>query len=307
MITPQFAADGGSGLLYVDKPAGLTSHDVVARVRRAARTSRVGHAGTLDPFATGLLVVAVGGTTRLLRYIAAEPKVYEASFRFGSETDTDDRTGTVIREAALPHESVLLNPLSETRLKAESDLTGLIQQRPPQYSAKLVAGRRAYSEARKGREVDLTPVTVMVHKWEWLSASNDTLEVRITCAGGTYIRALARDMGRALDTAAHCRELRRVSSGPAQVADAVSMEHLTPGAIADGRLALRSALELLEPIPRQELSIDDADALRFGRAIPSRVPGNQAVLVFEGEVAAVAVRTDDNRWQPRVMLLGAST
>ena len=293
-----------SGLLYVDKPVGRSSHDVVGLVRRAARSRRVGHAGTLDPFATGLLVIAVGSCTRLLPYIVGEPKVYEAVFAFGAETDTDDATGTTTRTAALPAEHVLTDPLDGTRRAAEAVLTGTIAQVPPAYSAKHVDGQRAYDLARKGREVTLAPVPVHVERWEWLGASSSSLHVRITCGGGTYIRALARDLGRALGTAAHCRDLRRVASGPAHVADAVPVERLQPGAIADGAVPLRSPLDALGAVAHEPLDETQLRDLRHGRPVRASLSGARAALLWHGEVVAMAERTGADRWQPRVVLLG---
>ena len=295
-----------SGVLYVDKPVGRTSHDVVGAVRRAARTRRVGHAGTLDPFATGLLVVAIGQSTRLLPYIVGEPKVYEATIRFGAETDSDDRTGAVVREAAPPDAAVLVDPAHPLMIAAQAGLTGLIAQVPPQYSAKHVDGVRAYELARRGRSVDLPPVSVHVHRWEWLTADEHTLSVRITCGGGTYIRALARDLGRALGSAAHCETLRRVQSGPATVDQAVSFDLLTPGSVVDGAVPLRSPLDLLGDIARQELDDAGLTALRFGRPVHAVVPGDQVALVHDGQVAAIGSRIAGDRWQPRVVLIGAN-
>ncbi|MEQ1690888.1 MAG: tRNA pseudouridine(55) synthase TruB, partial [Gemmatimonas sp.] len=228
------------GLLFVDKPAGISSHDVVSTVRRAARTRRVGHAGTLDPFATGLLVVAVGQCTRLLPYLADEPKVYDAVMCFGNETDTDDGTGVVTTVANLPVAAAVHAALAT--------LTGTFAQVPPAFSAKHVNGQRAYALARRGHEVALAPVPVTVHRWDILEQGDDRIRVRITCAGGTYVRALARDLGRALHSAAHCAELRRVSSGPAGIADAVPLDALTIGTIADGTIALHPPLPLLAPM-----------------------------------------------------------
>jgi tRNA pseudouridine55 synthase len=295
------------GLVLVDKPAGPSSHDVVARVRRAARSKRVGHAGTLDPFATGLLVVAVGPVTRLLPYLHGEPKVYEATVQFGWETDTDDDTGQVTREAAPPAASVLRDPLNPQRLAAEATLTGAILQVPPSFSAKHVDGARAYDLARRGRDVDLPPVSVVVHQWTWLGASDEhehthRLHVRIVCGGGTYIRALARDLGRALGSAAHCATLRRVASGAASVSDAVAWDALEPGSIADGRVSLQPAEpRLLPDLVREQLTAEGLEALRFGRAVQATHDGDKAVLLQGREVRAIAERVND-RWQPRVVL-----
>lgn len=294
-----------AGLLYVDKPAGVSSHDVVARVRRAARTKRVGHAGTLDPFATGLLVVAVGACTRLLPYVVGEPKVYDATIRFGWETDTDDSTGAPTVHAALPDPAWLEEPRHPERLRAEAALTGHLQQVPPAYSAKHVDGKRAYERARRGEAVALPAVAVTVHQWAWQGATVDTLQVRITCGGGTYIRALARDLGRALGSAAHCATLRRVASGPATIAEAVALEHLAPGAVVDGLVPLRSPLDSLGDVAHQPLDEAQLADLRHGRPVRATVDGERAALLLGDRVVAMAERTPAARWQPKVVLLGS--
>lgn len=291
-----------NGVLSVDKPAGITSHDVVSVVRRAARTRRVGHAGTLDPFATGLLVVAIGQCTRLLPYIDGEPKVYVATIAFGEETNTDDATGIVVRHDALPDLSSLD--------RAVAQLTGPLQQVPPAFSAKQVDGQRAYAVARRGGALDLPPVSVTVHAIEVLSTRPDAIDVRITCSGGTYIRALARDLGRAMHSAAHCSILRRESSGASHVRHAVSLDRLSPGSVADGLVPLQSPLELLAPMAHVQLSDDELVALSFGRAIAAEgvesrnaMSGpSRAALLRGTEVLAIAERTVNDRWQPRVVL-----
>ena len=206
------------GLLLVDKPAGMTSHDVVMIVRRVYGEKSIGHLGTLDPFATGLLILLLGRSTRLANFIETEPKVYEATILFGAETDTDDSTGSIIREAGPPSQAAV-----DTAIPA---LTGSIQQVPPDYSAKSVDGIRAYDAARKGAALTLEPVTVNVHEWEVLRRSADSMDVRIKCGTGTYIRALARDLGRATRSAAHLTALRRIRSGEFNVDDATSIDKL---------------------------------------------------------------------------------
>jgi len=295
-----------AGLLYVDKPAGRSSHDIVGIVRRAARSRRVGHAGTLDPFATGLLVVAVGQATRLLPYVVGEPKVYDATIRFGTETDTDDATGTVTRDAPLPDLEVLADAMHPVRLAAEARLTGEIAQVPPAYSAKHVDGQRAYDLARKGRDVTLAPVTVRVDAWQWLGADQHDLHVRIMCGGGTYIRSLARDLGRALGSAAHCHALRRVASGPAHVSEAVAIDALAPGVIAEGIVPLRSPLSSLGDVAHEWLDDEQLRDLRHGRPVRATQDGRRAALLRGAEVVAIAERTAAGRWQPRVVLLGES-
>jgi tRNA pseudouridine55 synthase len=206
------------GLLLVDKPAGMTSHDVVQHVRRIYGERSIGHLGTLDPFATGLLVLLIGRATRLATFLDTEPKVYEATISFGAETDTDDETGTVIRTAPSPSEADVRSCLNS--------LTGTISQVPPAYSAKSVDGTRAYDAARRGDPLVLPPVDVTVHSWNIRELSREILSAVVTCSGGTYIRALARDLGRLTSSAAHLRSLRRTRVGEFDVQDAATLEML---------------------------------------------------------------------------------
>jgi tRNA pseudouridine55 synthase len=210
------------GLLLIDKPAGMTSHDVVQRVRRVYGERSIGHLGTLDPFATGLLILLLGRATRLATFIDAEPKVYEAVISFGEETDTDDATGTVIRTADAPTEAAVRS--------AVSNLTGPISQVPPAYSAKSVDGTRAYDAARRGEPLDLPAAEVTVHSWEIGTYIDGKLSAVITCSSGTYIRALARDLGRLTSSAAHLEVLRRTRAGHFDVTDACSLDTLSKDA-----------------------------------------------------------------------------
>jgi len=211
-------SDRPEGLLLVDKPAGITSHDVVLMVRRIYGERSIGHLGTLDPFATGLLILLIGRSTRLANFIVSEPKVYEARIRFGSETDTDDSTGTVTREAPAPPRDAIDRVIP--------CLTGEIEQVPPDYSAKSVDGTRAYAAARKGAAIALEPVKVRVYDWNIRAHSNDSIDATITCGTGTYIRALARDLGRLTGSAAHLASLRRVKSGSFDIRDAFTLDQL---------------------------------------------------------------------------------
>ena len=206
-------------MLLVDKPAGITSHDVVQRVRRIYGERSIGHLGTLDPFATGLLVLLLGRATRLATFIDTEPKVYDATIVFGEETDTDDSTGTVIRSAPPPSEAAIRSALPA--------VTGKIAQVPPAYSAKSVDGTRAYDAARRGEPLELRPVDVEVYAWNEISFSKNTLTATIRCSGGTYIRALARDLGRLTSSAAHLGALRRTRVGRFDVRDAPTLDSLT--------------------------------------------------------------------------------
>jgi tRNA pseudouridine55 synthase len=207
------------GLLLVDKPAGMTSHDVVQHVRRIYGERSIGHLGTLDPFATGLLVLLIGRATRLATFLDTEPKVYDATIRFGTETDTDDTTGTVVRSAPPPVESDVRSSLKT--------LTGTISQVPPAYSAKSVEGTRAYDAARRGAPLDLPAVEVTVHGWDIRELRGGTLSAVVTCSGGTYIRALARDLGRLTSSAAHLSSLRRTRVGEFDVRDAATLQTLS--------------------------------------------------------------------------------
>ncbi len=196
----------------------MTSHDVVQQVRRIYGERSIGHLGTLDPFATGLLVLLLGRATRLANFLDTEPKVYEATITFGAETDTDDCTGTVIRTADPPAEAAVRS--------AVRSLTGTISQLPPAYSAKSVDGTRAYDAARRGEPLDLQAVDVTVHAWDIRELAGNALTATVTCSGGTYIRALARDLGRLTSSAAHLNALRRTRVGSFDVTDAATLEEL---------------------------------------------------------------------------------
>jgi len=278
-------------VLLVDKPIGPTSHDVVAEARRAFGISRMGHAGTLDPFASGLLVLLAGRATRLLPYLDAEPKVYDARIAFGSETDTDDLGGTIVRQAPPPGDQALDEALGQ--------LTGAIDQVPPQYSAKRVGGKRAYEIARRGGTTELRPARVTVYEWRIRERASEYMDVVITCSGGTYIRALARDIGRLSGSAAHLASLRRLRSGAFGVESAVSLE--TVRAHAATLLPVRAAMPSLAT-----QTLDDAEMqrVRNGNPVPARVPDDRvALLDAQGAMLALAIR-EGASLQPRVVLHG---
>jgi tRNA pseudouridine55 synthase len=212
------SARPAEGLLLVDKPAGVTSHDMVLAARRAYGERSIGHLGTLDPFATGLLLMLIGRSTRLANFIVTEPKVYEATIRFGTETNTDDSTGAVVRSATPPETSAIQ--------AAIESLTGDLMQVPPAFSAKSVDGERAYDSARRGEPVVLPPVAVRVHRWDVHEVEGGFLRATITCGTGTYVRALARDLGRETGSAAHLESLRRTRCGEFDVRDAASLQDL---------------------------------------------------------------------------------
>jgi tRNA pseudouridine55 synthase len=271
--------------LLVDKPAGYTSHDLVAIARGATRTRRIGHTGTLDPFATGLLVLLIGQATRLAQYVDGEPKVYETTITFGAETDTDDLTGAVTRSAPPPSAGAIDDAIAT--------LTGGLDQLPPAYSAKLSGGVRAYDAARKGAPLDLQPVRVTVHRWTVLEQAEGFVRARIECSGGTYIRSLGRDLGRLTQSAAHLTSLRRLASGRFSVERAVALEDLR-----ERRYELIDMGEGIASMPRQSLSFDEAARVAHGNPIPASVEGERAALLDPaGRLAAIASRVGGN-WQP---------
>lgn len=210
------------GLLIIDKPAGITSHDVVLRVRRILRTKRVGHSGTLDPFATGVMVLLIGRATRLAQFVDKDEKEYEAVIRFGFETDTGDLTGAAI--AGSEGQRTFSISQIETALEG---FRGEIMQTPPMFSAKKIAGKKLYEHARKGETVDREPIAVTISILEQLDRPDDGhARIRVVCSAGTYIRTLAQDIGRALLTGAHLVELRRVRAGAFSIEQSLTLDEL---------------------------------------------------------------------------------
>jgi len=288
MKVPLLNADG---LLLVDKPSGMSSHALVEHARRALGTRRIGHAGTLDPFATGLLIMLVNRATRLLPFLDNEPKCYRARVRFGTQTTTDDVDGEVVSTAPAPEPAVVD--------RAIASLTGHLLQRPPAYSAKQVGGVRAYAAARRGAPLKLEPVGVTVFEWRLLGRDGNDLDVEIVCSGGTYVRALARDLGEATGSAAHLAALRRLRSGRFSVGDAISVDRLSTG-----QFELLSPSSAVAQLPVQ--SLDDLDAQRIchGQPVPATADGTLAALRHRDELLAVAIR-DGSSWRPKVVLRDA--
>ena len=275
-----------SGLVIVDKPAGWTSHDVVAKIRKLAGTRRVGHAGTLDPRATGVLVVGVEKATRLLGYLALTQKEYTGTIRLGQTTDTDDGDGAIV--ARVP-----VGNISESDVKsAIAALTGEISQVPPGISAIKVGGKRSYRLTRDGAAPELAPrtVTVSVFAVEQIRRAGELLDldVRVTCSSGTYIRALARDLGAALGVGGHLTALRRTRVGPYLIGDAVSLDELAqrfePITLAEAAAAA---------FARRELSAAEARALGHGARLEPTGTGEVPVAAFGPEGSLVALLTDD--------------
>ncbi|WP_431859893.1 tRNA pseudouridine(55) synthase TruB [Micrococcus terreus] len=288
-LPPGAPGTESSGLVLVDKPAGWTSHDVVGKVRRLAGTRKVGHAGTLDPMATGLLVVGFNKATRLLTSITGTDKTYLATVRLGQTTTTEDADGEILVER-------LANAVTEQRvLDAIADLTGHIQQVPSAVSAIKVEGRRAYDRVRSGEDVVLPSRPVTIHRFELTDfrRSEDgrivDLDVTVECSSGTYIRALARDLGEALDTGAHLTALRRTAVGPFQIADAVTVDQLTERFTATELSAAAAGL-----FPVRNLSHEEAVELSFGRAIgPTAGRTDWSVAPGEAEAPLVAAQTPE--------------
>jgi tRNA pseudouridine55 synthase len=268
--------------VLVDKPADMTSHDVVQRVRRVLGTRAAGHTGTLDPFATGLLVVLVGRATRLARFVEGQPKTYLATARLGIRTDTDDLTGRVIEtsEAGMVAAS-----------QVQESLTGFLGtqvQRPPQYSAKHVGGERSYQKARRGEAVELADVSVTVDRMELVGFQSPLVTFRVVVSAGTYVRAIARDLGERLGVGAHLTNLRREAIGLLSVDDAVPLDRLSPEALIPAGAVLRD-LPTVELDPAARAAVLHGRAVRGSGAVGQGGSG-AVVLVAGGELVAVARR-----------------
>jgi tRNA pseudouridine55 synthase len=301
------------GALVCDKPAGMTSHDVVARVRRLARQRRVGHGGTLDPPATGVLVLALGRATRLLPFLPMEPKRYLATIAFGAETDTLDASGTVTATADAAG-------LDEAAVRgALAGFLGPQQQVPPMVSAVKLGGERLYAKARRGESVERAARPIVIHALElvdFTAGGQPQATVAVTCSGGTYVRVLAADLGRALATLAHLAALRRTAAGRFDERDAHTLAELE--ALADGRPAEREAeppdgpgglaRALLGPAaalassPVRPLSAAEASALANGATLPpTGRAGPVAAVAPDGRLVAV-IQDDAGRARPKVVL-----
>ncbi|MGP3957176.1 tRNA pseudouridine(55) synthase TruB [Nonomuraea sp. 3N208] len=271
-----------SGLIIVDKPADWTSHDVVAKMRRIAGTRRVGHAGTLDPMATGVLVIGVEKATRLLGHLTLTEKVYDTTIRLGVSTNTDDAEGEVTATASAAGVT-----MAEIH-KGVATLTGEIMQIPPQVSAIKVNGQRAYKMARAGEEVELSarPVTVRAFDVLDIRAHDDVVDVDavVTCSSGTYIRALARDLGASLGVGGHLTRLRRTRVGPYDLSLARSIEQL-----AEECVILPIGEAVAAAFPRRDVTAEEARVVAHGGRLPATGLGKGPIGVFgpEGELLAL--------------------
>lgn len=276
--------DTPAGLVVVDKPSGLTSHDVVARVRRMAGTRKVGHAGTLDPMATGVLVVGVGRATRLLGQLQLSDKTYRAVIRLGMSTTTDDAEGESLKICDA-------SAVSEDRvLRGLAAMVGEIAQVPSAVSAVKVNGQRAYARVRAGEQVELAPRLVRIHEIDVARIELPEVEVVVRCSTGTYIRAIARDLGAALGVGGHLTFLRRTSSGPFTLAEARTLSELGDEFSV---LPLRSAARM--SFPAHDLDPDQARAVGFGRPLPLALPYDGPVALFapDGDFLALYRQAGD--------------
>lgn len=277
------------GLLLVDKPQGITSHDAVDQVRRVLGVRRVGHAGTLDPMATGLLLLGVGRATRLLRFLGALPKEYEGTGVLGVETDTLDAEGRVVREAPVE--------VAEPDLReAMGALVGRVEQVPPTFSAVKVGGRRLYRAARAGRAVEAPRRTVEVYRFDLVRFDPPRFDFAARVSGGTYVRSLVAEVGRRLSCGAHLAALRRTAVGPFRV------ERARPPNDPGPTLPLEAAVAHLPPVVVSE---DEAWAARHGRPLgPAGLDGPYRVLGPQGELVGI-YRDRGARALPEVVLAPA--
>ena len=301
-MTRRSAEPVGDGLVLVDKPADWTSHDVVARMRRLAGTRKIGHAGTLDPMATGLLVLGVNRATRLLTYLVGADKQYSATVRLGQDTVTDDAEGEITHTPGVPHPEELTTRVSA----AVADLTGLIDQVPSAVSAIKTGGQRSYARVRSGQEVALPARPITVHTFEVIASRPAVaegglpvldLDVRIDCSSGTYVRALARDLGAALGTGGHLTALRRHRVGPFDLHAAHTLTEL-----AD-EVALLSVTDALRArFPARELSADEARAVRYGQKLAATGSAD-VVAAFDPDGRGIALLADRDETARPVLVL----
>jgi tRNA pseudouridine55 synthase len=285
------------GLLNIDKPAGITSHDVVQQVRRVTGVRRVGHAGTLDPIATGVLLVCVGRATRLVEYLVGRPKTYEARVRLGQATNTYDTEGEVVAERPFSHIT------SQMIGDAIAPFRGRIEQQPPIYSAIKKDGQPLYKLARQGIEVAVPPRPVTIYELALLAWDAPYVALRVTCSAGTYIRSLAHDLGQSLSCGGHLTALRRTAVGDFGLDTAVSLSILTPETIPD---YLQPADTAVAHLPRLTLTNQEAQQWQQGMRIARREgqpAGNDLVRTYadNGHFIGISV-AEAGHWQPKKVI-----
>lgn len=296
------------GALIIDKPEGWTSHDVVARLRTILKTRKVGHTGTLDPFATGVMLVLVGKATRLARFVDRQKKEYVALVRFGFGTDTGDRTGNPSTETLeLDDVSPILGKTDWNSVL--SRFRGKILQVPPMFSAKKVGGKKLYQLARKGIEVKREPVEVEIHAIEVKESRRDSVMLRILCSAGTYVRVIAEDLGREIGIPAHLGELCRTRSGPFGIEQSLTLDELDrldPKEIAGKSVSMR---ELVSHLPEVIITVSQLEDVAHGRSVMADLDGGPEDFHIrlsreDGELVAVGVYIpDEGSIHPRIVLV----
>ena len=291
-----------NGAVIIDKPAGLTSHDVVNRVRRVLGERAVGHLGTLDPMATGVLPLVLGRMTRLAQFYSGAEKTYEGEIRFGFATDTYDSEGEAV---GAPVEVRL--GLEQVREAAER-FRGVIEQKPPPFSAKKIHGVPAYKLARSKREVALNPVQVEIKEFEILGVTGERAQFRARVASGTYLRSVAHDMGQQLGVGGHLASLRRTALGEFDIGDSCTLEQLEEAAKAgEAERVFVHPRKLLPEMPAVTATEDSAAMIRHGRAVnlPEMSRARQVkVFLGQGELIAIASRVAGTLFHPKVVLMG---
>lgn len=286
------------GFFIVNKPADLTSHDVVSQIRQITNLKRVGHTGTLDPFATGVLLVPVGPATRLTEYTHSLSKTYEAQITLGASSDTDDITGHITDS------SITLKPDKQTIENILKQLIGTLEQVPPAYAAIKVKGKKLYEYARQGKEVTTVPRSIIVHSIKLLEYSYPTMKIQTTVSTGTYIRALARDIGKELKTGAYLSILCRTAIGKFTIQDSVKLSDIT----AENWLQhLHNAKDLVEHLPQIRLNETNVAKLQQGR----EVPADQLANLSEPQPVAICNSNDEligiATYQPKTQSLSPQT
>ena len=287
------------GLLNVHKPAGITSRDAVNRVQRLVKPSKVGHAGTLDPLASGVLVLGIGKATRLMKFVQRMPKRYQGTFLLGWESDTEDVLGEM---QEVPVEAI--PSLADIQAQLPQFI-GQIEQRPPAYSAVKVKGQRAYALARKGKEVHLEPRPVQVHDVQIVSYEFPKLELTITCGSGTYIRSLGRDLANRLGTVAVMESLVRASIGSFDLSDAVLVDSSNPVEVQENLLPVSRAVEGLPSIV-----LDQQSLTKIAKGQPIPLPescrGDEVALCDDtGSLLAILVNSGGDLWRPSPNLIAS--
>lgn len=293
-----------NGLLIIDKPAGITSHDVVARVRRALKTKRVGHTGTLDPFATGVMVVLVGKATRLAQFLDKDEKEYEAVVKFGFETDTGDNTGQRTADSGLQAEEIAERLENIDWESVLQKFRGSIEQIPPMYSAKKVEGKKLYELARQGVEIERKPVTVNIAKLELIDSALRTPHsavLRVACSAGTYIRTLAEEIGREIGVGAHLTALRRTRAGRFSIDEATRLDEVSE---ADLRPVEQAVEHLPEFVLREDRVAKTLNGMSTRDLSGTFTEGQQIRMTSPtGELIAIGNYDDSEKVvQPKVVL-----